>query len=155
MPDTTAISTIPATSDLVAAMFADGDAARAARDALTGAGIPLAVIDVVDRDVAATETPDPHGHGLWARLHEMFTPHAHSHGYAEGVERGHAMVFVRAPAAQQPHVMHLLEGLQPLDVVQRAQDCTAARWQPGRRWSGRRCCSRIRRIRTIFRRPGC
>lgn len=116
----------PAHPGVIAAMFDDRRAAEQARDALIGTGIDSGAIDLLDQPAPHTDTTG--GHGLWQRIRDSLVPHAHAHGYAEGVERGHAMMFVHAPPDRQAEVMHLLEQLHPIDMMLRVQQWTDDGW---------------------------
>jgi hypothetical protein len=109
-------------------MFEDRGAADRARDALVAANVPADSIDIVDQPATPSHDAHAHSRGLWDRIREMFVPHEHAHAYAEGVERGHAMLFVRALPDRQTEVMELLERQHPIDVMKRVDDWTAAGW---------------------------
>jgi hypothetical protein len=114
-------------TDVVAAMFEDQPAAVAARDALVGSGIASDAVEIV---TAAPATPGA-AHGsrhVWQRIRDRFMPHPHAHGFAEGVERGHAMVFVRAPSHRQAAAMATLERHDPIDVMERSSQWTNSGW---------------------------
>jgi hypothetical protein len=121
-----------ATGEVIAAMFADRAAAEAARDALVADGIATGGIDIVDQPAHPPGVTQAQAHaashGLWTRIREMFVPHQHAHGYAEGVERGHAMLFVRDGTGQHDRIIALLERQHPIDVMNRVQEWTTAGW---------------------------
>jgi hypothetical protein len=113
---------------VVAAMFENRAAADTAREALVAAGVERGTIDVVDQNVGGHADEHARSHGIWERIRNTLVPHQHAHGYAEGVERGHATLFVRAPAERQAEVMALLEQQHPIDVMNRVQEWTAGGW---------------------------
>ncbi len=139
-------SSVIAPTDVVAAMFETYVEAVSARETLVAAGIDAGAIDIVDQ-AASVPAPAP---GTWNMLRERLVPEHHAHGYAEGIDRGHALLFVREAPAQQFRVMHLLEGLKPIDGRTPAGAAPMAASLRSRR----ACCSRTRRIRTISGPPG-
>jgi len=60
----------------------------------------------------------------------IFMPEDDSHLYAEGINRGHAMLVVRGTAAEQDRIITLLDSQNPLDV-----ETNAAQWRRSG-WSG-------------------
>ena len=111
--------------DVVAAMFETHEAAGAAQTALLAAGVPHTAISLVSAQAAGASS-----HGIWQRIRAAFAhDHHHAHIFAEGVERGRAMVFVRAPdSAQQEAAMHTLEALHPIDLNHRVTEWAKSGW---------------------------
>ncbi len=70
------------------------------------------------------------GTGLWASIRSMFVPEEDAHGYAEGVERGHAMLVVRPRPEQREEAVRILESYEPIDF-----DARQAQWRESG-WSG-------------------
>jgi len=120
-------------SNQVVAMFDTYDHARAARDALVAAGIDRSRIELLGRSAAKEDTSfgyERNEQGFWAAVKNMFMPDDESHLYAEGINRGHAMLVVRGPIGEQDRIIGLLESQNPLDV-----ETHGAQWRQSG-WSG-------------------
>jgi hypothetical protein len=131
-PARTDASAIQPSGEVIAAMFEDRASAEDARDSLVAAGLAPGGIDIVDQPAATGHVTDEQAHavshGIWTRIREMFVPHPHAHGYAEAVERGHALLFVRGSAGEHARIITLLEQQHPIDVMTRVQEWRAAGW---------------------------
>lgn len=118
----------------VVAMFETYDGARAARDALISAGIDRSRIELLDRSAAEDDTSfryERNEEGFWAGVKSLFVPDDERHVYAEGINRGHAMLVVRGSVGDQDRIISLLETQKPFDV-----ETHAAQWRQSG-WSGR------------------
>jgi hypothetical protein len=133
VPEQTALATDPAggygSGAVIAAMFEDRASAQDARDSLVSAGIAAGAVEIVDRPAPVTADQAPaQSHGLFSRIRALFVPHQHAHGYAEAVERGHALLFVRDSADRHARIIELLEQQHPVDVMRRVEEWTAGGW---------------------------
>ena len=115
----------------VVAMFDTYAQARAARDKLASSGIAASDMDILDRNAEATDTAMTYNRdseGFWGALKGMFMPEDDSHGYAEGLERGHAMLVVRPQAAMREQVVTVLEGFDPIDFDAKQTEWKQSGW---------------------------
>jgi hypothetical protein len=110
-PARTDASAIQPSGEVIAAMFEDRASAEDARDSLVAAGLAPGGIDIVDQPAATGHVTDEQ-----------------AHGYAEAVERGHALLFVRGSAGEHARIITLLEQQHPIDVMTRVQEWRAAGW---------------------------
>ena len=98
------LSSEPDASRQIVAMFETYKQARAARDKLVDSGLSSSEIELLDRNAEPTDATAPYERtstGFWGAIKRMFVPDEDAHGYAEGLERGHAMLVVRPRAGQR------------------------------------------------------
>lgn len=117
-----------ATDNQIVAMFETYERARSARDQFVDAGVESRAIDIVDRTAEEGGERRYESGGLWGALKSMFVPDEDAHGYAEGVERGHAMLVVRPRPEAREQVIHLLEQADPVDFDARLEEWRSAGW---------------------------
>jgi hypothetical protein len=115
--------------DVITAMFENREAAERAGAALVAAGIGTDAVHVVDAPHVAAHEAEARSHGIWHRVRAAFIEHHHAHVYAEALERGRSMVFVRSgdPATQE-RAMQVLEQHHPIDVAQRVRQWAETGW---------------------------
>ncbi|HEX4260987.1 MAG TPA: YsnF/AvaK domain-containing protein [Acetobacteraceae bacterium] len=117
----------------IVAMFETYEEARSARDKLEASGIARSEMDLLDSNAQEGDFDrryESTGTGLWASIRSMFVPEDDAHGYAEGVERGHAMLVVRPSPEQRDEAVRILESYEPIDF-----DARQAQWRESG-WSG-------------------
>ncbi len=117
----------------IVAMFDTYEQARAARDKLVGSGVASDEIELLDRNAEPADATVPYERtstGFWGAIKRLFVPEEDAHGYAEGLERGHAMLVVRPRAGQREEVVRILESFDPIDFDDRQEQ-----WR-GEGWSG-------------------
>jgi uncharacterized protein (TIGR02271 family) len=107
--------------DRVVAAFDNADQARAAREALVEAGIDDAKIELLENR-SDLDT--------WTDIKRHAVPDEDAHLYAEGLDRGHSIVVIRAAADEHDRVMQVLSRFNPIDI-----DDYAAQWRKSG-WSG-------------------
>jgi uncharacterized protein (TIGR02271 family) len=107
--------------DRIVAAFDKADRARAARDALIGAGIDNAKMEILDNRSDIDN---------WTAIKRHAVPDADAHLYAEGLGRGHSILVIRAAAGEHDRVTEVLSRFNPIDI-----DDHATQWQKSG-WSG-------------------
>ncbi len=115
----------------IVAVFEDEAAATVARDALVGAGVPQAQVEVVAHVAGDAAPGQSHvedgtvGDQILTALMGLFTPHDDHHDYTHAVRQGHAMVVVRPVGDTDRHrVIQVLEQSHPIDF-----DAKLAEWR--------------------------
>lgn len=134
--ETTSGTMAPATGDAahenqIVAMFETYAQARAARDKLAESGIATNEMDILDQNAETSDSStyyDRNSKGLWGALKSFFMPEEDNHSYAEGLERGHAMLVVRPRPAQREQVVTTLESFDPIDFDARENEWKQAGW---------------------------
>lgn len=107
--------------DRMIAAFENTARAAEARTALVSAGVDNARMELLDNSSE---------HDNWTSLKRHSVPDEDTDVYAEGLDRGHALLVIQVPAGEHDHVVKVLERFHPLDI-----DEHAARWrQTG--WTG-------------------
>ena len=118
----------------ITALFASREAAERARTQLSQLALPVDAVQIIEQDggmtTAATSTTD-HGHGLWARIKDMFVPDEDRELYAEGVRRGQYLLYARAEESEADEVIAALESCDPIDVEEQQKQWQSEGWQPG------------------------
>lgn len=103
----------------IVAMYETEARARAARDTLISNGIPEQAIRITDREqdrFAGGVDYERNDAGLWGAIRSLFMPDEEAHGYAEGVNRGHAILVVQPDVTMDRHrIITVLEGTDPID----------------------------------------
>ena len=116
----------------IVAMFDTYQQARAARDKLASSGVEAGQMDILDRNAGATDASfayDRNSEGFWGAMKRFFVPEEDSHGYAEGLERGHAMLVVRVQQpAQREQIVSILESFEPIDFDARENEWKQSGW---------------------------
>jgi hypothetical protein len=107
--------------DRIVAAFENADRARAAREALVEAGINNANIELLENR-SDLDT--------WTAIKRHSVPDEDAHLYAEGLNRGHSIMVIRAAAGEHDRVMQVLSRFNPIDI-----DDHAAQWRNSG-WSG-------------------
>jgi uncharacterized protein (TIGR02271 family) len=107
--------------DRIVAAFENAERARAAREALIGAGIDNAKMELLDNRSDVDN---------WTAIKRHALPDEDAHLYAEGLGRGHSILVIRAAAGEHDRVMQVLSRFNPIDI-----DDHAAQWQKSG-WSG-------------------
>jgi uncharacterized protein (TIGR02271 family) len=107
--------------DRIIAAFENADQALAAREALSGAGIDNAKMELLDNRSDVDN---------WTAIKRHALPDEDAHLYAEGLGRGHSILVIRAAAGEHDRVMQVLSQFDPIDI-----DDHAAQWQKSG-WSG-------------------
>src|SRR6185437_14342197 len=90
----------------IVAAFENADRARAARKALTEAGIGNTKMELLDN---RSELDN------WTAVKRHAVPDEDAHLYAEGLGRGHSMLVIRTAAGEHDRVMQVLNGFNPID----------------------------------------
>lgn len=117
--------------------------ARAAVDAVQGAGVPASDISLVANKYVSAEHADVHdipeaakGAGIGAAtggivgaLVDAGVDHEHAAVYSETVRRGGTMVTVRVPDEHAGRVAALLESYKPIDPLVRGAEYRNTGWQ--------------------------
>ena len=117
----------------VVAMYDTYAEARAARDQLTAAGIAGTDMDLLDRNAQANDASFSYEHtneGFWGAIKRLFMPEEDVQGYAEGLQRGHAVLVVRPRGENYDHVIQVLETTNPVDIDAREQEWRSGGWTP-------------------------
>ena len=121
----------------IVAAFENADRARAARKALTEAGIDNAKMELLDN---RSELDN------WTAVKRHAVPDEDAHLYAEGLGRGHSILVVRATAGEHDGVMKVLERCNLIDIDDHAAQWRNSGWtgvHPGKAaWDVRRQSSR-------------
>ncbi len=130
-----AAGAMPATGTAahVVAMYDTYAEARAARDQLTSAGIAATDMDLLDRNAEASDASFTYEHtdqGFWGAIKRLFMPDEDVHGYAEGLQRGHALLVVRPRGDNYDHMIQVLETTNPVDIDAREQEWRSGGWTP-------------------------
>ncbi|MDE8343407.1 MAG: hypothetical protein POG24_06275 [Acidocella sp.] len=112
-------------TEVIAAMFEDQPAALAAQDALRAVGVPDAAIELVFHVPATDGTL--RSQTIWHRIRGAFFEHHHAHVFAEAVERGRCVLFVRIDKDASP-IIAALEACHPIDVPHRVAQWRQAGW---------------------------
>jgi uncharacterized protein (TIGR02271 family) len=107
--------------DRIVATFETADRAGAAREALVEAGINSANIELLDKR-SDLDT--------WTAIKRHAVPDEDAHLYAEGLDRGHCILILRAAAGERDRAMQVLSRFHPIDI-----DDQAAQWRKSG-WSG-------------------
>ncbi len=126
----------PAVHDnqIVAVYETDADA-NAARDALLGAGIPQAAIQVVDKTYGDAAGPssaeDRNQGGFLGTLKSLFVPSEDvSTGYGEAIVRGHAMLILTPDATMdRQRAIQVLEESNPIDFDAKLEEWRQAGYE--------------------------
>src|ERR1051325_8401154 len=105
--------------DRIVVVFDSPEKARAARNALVGAGISNDRMEIVEH---RTNTDN------WTTLRNYSIPDEDCHLYAEGLGRGHAMLLIRCNAAEHDRVLQLIKNQNPIDMDEHASQWRAAGW---------------------------
>jgi uncharacterized protein (TIGR02271 family) len=117
----------------IVAAFESADRARAARKALTEAGIDNDKMELLDNGSDLDN---------WAAMKRHAVPDEDAHLYAEGLGRGHSILVVRATAGEHDGVMKVLERCNPIDIDDHATQWRNSGWtgiHPGKTaWDVRR-----------------
>ena len=115
----------------VVAMFETYDQARSARDRLAQAGVQPNEMDILDRNAEPSDASFTYEHteeGVWGAIKRFFMPESDVHHYAEGWQRGHAMLVVRPRPEQRERVIEILEQSNPIDFDARTEEWRQAGW---------------------------
>jgi uncharacterized protein (TIGR02271 family) len=107
--------------DRIVAAFENADRAGAARQALVEAGINNPDLELLDKRSDLDS---------WTAIKRHALPDEDAHLYAEGMDRGHSILVVRAAAGEHDRVMQVLSRFNPIDI-----DDQAAQWRQSG-WSG-------------------
>jgi stress response protein YsnF len=121
----------------IVAAFENADRARAARKALTEAGIDNAKMELLDNRSDVDN---------WTSIKHHAVPDEDAHLYAEGLGRGNSILVVRTTAGEHDGAMRVLERCNPIDIDDHAAQWRNAGWtgvHPGKAaWDVRRQSSR-------------
>jgi stress response protein YsnF len=105
--------------DRIIAVFENTAKAAEARQALVGAGIDNARMELLDRRSDLEN---------WTAIKRHSVPDEDTHLYAEGLDRGHSILAIQVPAGEHEHVMRVLERFSPLDIDEHAAQWRQAGW---------------------------
>jgi uncharacterized protein (TIGR02271 family) len=108
-------------SNRIVAAFENADRARAARKALTEAGIGNTKMELLDHRSDLDN---------WTAVKRHAVPDEDAHLYAEGLGRGHSILVVRVTAGEHGGAIKVLERCNPIDI-----DDHAAQWRNSG-WTG-------------------
>lgn len=111
----------------IVAIFETYKRALAARDRLAEEGIPASEMTILDRD-AETGTETETNEGVWASIRRLFVPDDDRHGYAEGIDRGHAVLTVRPSSGEPERIASILESFEPIDFDARMDEWRDTGW---------------------------
>ena len=106
-------------ADRIVAVFDSAEKARAARNALMGAGISNDRMEIVEH---RTNTDN------WTTLKNYSIPDEDCHLYAEGLGRGYTMLLIRCDAAEHDRLLQLIKSQNPIDIDEHASKWRAAGW---------------------------
>lgn len=115
----------------LAAMYETHAQAHATREKLADAGIASGDMNILDHSAGPTDPSfgnEQTDAGLWGAIKRMFMPDNDAHAYAEGVTRGHSMLYVRPKAEQLETAIDILEDSGPLDLDARESEWRSAGW---------------------------
>jgi len=105
--------------DRIVAVFENTTQATEARQALVGAGIDNARMELLD---------SRSDHENWSAVRRHGVPEEDTHLYAEGLGRGHAILVIQVPAGEHDHVMKVLDRFRPIDIDEHAAQWRQAGW---------------------------
>ncbi len=123
----------PGSAAHVVAMYDTYAEARAARDQLVAGGLAASEMDLLDRNAQPADASFSYEHtdqGFWGAIKRLFLPDEDVQGYAEGLQRGHALLVVRPRADNYDHVIGILETTNPVDIDAREQEWRSGGWKP-------------------------
>lgn len=113
----------------ITALYESKSDADRARDSLKDAGIAGHCIDIHDQ--GGSELEGAHGQsGFMGKVRDFFAGHEDSHGYAEGMRRGHYLLTAKVDEADADTVVQVLETSNAYDF-----DQAQTQWR-GEGWSG-------------------
>jgi uncharacterized protein (TIGR02271 family) len=118
----------------ITALFASREAAERARTQLAQLSLPVDAVQIIEQDggvTASATSYTEHGHGLWARIKEMFVPDEDREIYAEGVRRGQYLLYARADESEADEVIAAIESCDPIDVEEQQKQWQSEGWRPG------------------------
>ncbi len=126
--------------DQIVVMFETRQDAQAALDRLAAEGLAGdAVITDRTADGANAGVNSEGGNtGLLGALKGLFAPDAEVHGFAEGVNRGHALLVLHPALETRLRVIELLEASHPIDFDARLEQWRTAGWENLRAAEGAR-----------------
>ena len=107
------------TGDRVMAVFENAERARAAREALIGAGIENSRMDVIEHRSDMDN---------WTSFRRHSIPDEDCHVYAECLGRGNAVLVVQVPSGEHDRVMQVLGRFHPIDIDEHSQKWRQAGW---------------------------
>jgi uncharacterized protein (TIGR02271 family) len=105
--------------DRIVAAFENADRARAAREALAGAGIDNVSIELLENRSDLDN---------WTAMKRHAVPDEDAHLYAEGLGRGHSLVVIRGAAGEHDRIMQVLGRFNPIDIDDHAAEWRKAGW---------------------------
>ena len=118
--------------DRIVAAFENADRARAARQALAGAGIDNVSIELLENRSDLDN---------WTAMKRHAVPDEDAHLYAEGLGRGHSLLVIRGAAGEHDRIMQVLGRFNPIDIDDHAAEWRKAGWSgvhPGKAaWDAR------------------
>ncbi len=102
----------------VTAFFKDRAHAEKAKADVIQAGVPSAMVTIVEGRGATTgTTTSTNNEGFWASLKDMFLPEEDRHAYAEGLSRGGYLLSAKISGAHYDRVLDILDadGAEDMD----------------------------------------
>ena len=117
--------------DQIVVMFETTQDAQSAIDHLAAAGLAGdAVITDRTADGANAGVNSEGGNtGFFGSLKGLFAPDDEVHGYAEGVNRGHALLVLHPTLETRRRVIEILESAGPIDFDARLEEWRTAGWE--------------------------
>ncbi len=105
----------------ITAFFKDRGHAEKAKADVISAGIPSAMVSIVEGQGNATTTaPNKTNESFWASLKDMFMPDEDRHAYAEGLRRGGYLLTARTNEANYDKILDILDadGAEDMDQAE-------------------------------------
>ncbi len=117
--------------DQIVVMFETPQEAQAAIDRLRAEGLAADAV-VTDRTADGTNAgvnSEGGNTGLLGALKGLFAPDNEVHGFAEGVNRGHALLVIHPAIESRVRVVEILEASGPIDFDARLELWRTTGWQ--------------------------
>lgn len=123
-------------SRTVTAMFDSRSDADAARTRLTGAGLGISDVQILDQSSqgassmgSSSDNSSSSGHGFWAGVKDFFMADEDRYTYEEGVRRGGAVLVAKVDENRVDEAVRILEESSTVDIEEREQSWKQSGYQ--------------------------
>ena len=124
-------------SRTITAMFDSRSDADAARTRLTGAGLGISDVQIMDQSSQgfnagghqSDSSGDSSGHGFWAGVKDFFMADEDRYTYEEGVRRGGAVLVAKVDEGRVDEAVRILEESSSVDIDEREQSWRQSGYQ--------------------------